>query len=162
MNRLLIILFGIVSTVAVLVLLLLLYRYANQNDQSLYTNPLEKKHFEHKEKKPSIGAKWLEDLAEKKKPSYTYAVSEMEIDLPLKRKPRPHRAYRLTLNHLDNYRMFCIRQLLDQNGIDYAIFRKRENGILIIHNLDKESLDRIVKMVRKYDIDIKIENYTKE
>lgn len=162
MNRLLIILFGIVSTVAVLVLLLLLYRYANQNDQSFYTNPLEKKHFEQRQEKPTIGAKWLEDLAEKKKPSYTYAVSEMEIDLPLKRKPKPHTAYRLVLQHLDNYKMFCIRQLLEQNGIDYAIFRKKENGILIVHNLTKESLDRIVKMVRKYDIEIKIENYVKE
>jgi hypothetical protein len=162
MNRLLIVLFGIVSTVAVLVLLLLLYRYANQNEQISYTSPLEKRPLERREKKPSIGAKWLEDLAEKRRPSYAYAVSEMEIDLPLKRKPEPHTAYRLILKHLDNYKMFCIRQLLEQNGIDYAIYREKENGILTVHNLSKEGLDRIVKMVKKYDIDIETENYVKE
>ncbi|WP_201353505.1 hypothetical protein [Hydrogenimonas urashimensis] len=157
-----IILFGVVSTVAVLILLLSLYRYANHNEENIYTSPLERKHFERHEKKRSVGAKWLEDLAAKKRPSHAYAVTEMEIDLPLKKKPKPHEAYRLILKQLDSYKMFCIRQILDRNGIDYAIFRKKENGILMIHNLDKKSLNRIVKLVKKYDITIETENYVKE
>jgi len=162
MNRLLIILFGILSTVAVFILLLLLYRYANQNEERIYANPLEKQPFEQREKRIEKGRKWLEDLAAKKRPSYTYAVSEMEIDLPLKKKPEPKRAFRLILDHLDNYKMFCIRQLLEQNGIEYAMFRKKENGVLMIHDLEKRDLDRIVDLVREYDINIEIENYIKD
>ena len=162
MNRLLILLFGIVSTVAVLILLLLLYRYANQNEESVYTSPFEKQTFKHREKRVESGRKWLEDLATRKKPSYTYAVSEMEIDLPLQLKPEPKTAYRLVLNNLDNYKMFCVKQLLEQNGIDYAIFRKKKSGVLMIHDLKKDQLDRIIGLVKKYDVDVEIENYTKE
>ncbi len=161
MNRLLIVLFGIVSTVAVLVLLLLLYRYANQNEKGAYMSPLEKQ-MEHRAYRVESGRKWLQDLAAKKKPSYSYAVSEMEIDLPLRKKPEPKTAYRLVLNNLDNYKMFCVRQLLEQNGIEYAFFRKRSNGVLVIRDLKKKDLHRIIGLVKKYDVDVEIENYTKD
>ena len=162
MNRLLILLFGIVSTLAVLVLLILLYRYANENEAVVTpTFEVEKRLLKNDEKvKPE--RKWLEDLAAKKRPSFTYAVSEMELDLPLKKKPKPRSAYRLKLSHLDGYKMFCIRQVLERHGIGYSILRQGTDGVLVVHDLDEPTLKRVVKMVRSYHVTIETENYTKD
>ncbi|BDY13849.1 hypothetical protein [Hydrogenimonas cancrithermarum] len=163
MNRLLIILFGIVSTVSVSILLMLLYRYASHDETTprVYNGILEEADT-LLDKRDSGGNGWLEGLAVKKRPSHSYAVSEMEIELPLKKSPKPRKVFRLTLDNLDDYKMFCIRQLLTQNGIKYAIFRKEKSGVLMIHDLDKSKLERIVDMVREYEIKTKIENYTKD
>lgn len=162
MSRLLILLFGIVSTLAVLLLLILLYRYANENDAAVAPSFGVEKRLLEERTKPKPEHKWLEDLAAKKRPSYTYAVSEMELDLPLKRKPQPKTAYRLRLSHLDGYKMFCIRQVLERHGIDYSILRQGADGVLVVHDLDKPMLQRVVKLVRSYDVTIETENYTKD
>ncbi len=163
MYRLLIILFGIVSTVAVAILLLLLYRYANEKDvtETLKASKTTER-FEQRKKPVGPTTKWLEDLAVKKRPSFAYAVTEMEIDLPLKKRPAPKRAYRLFLKDIDDYKMFCVRQVLERNGIRYAMFRKGSKGILMIDDLDRKRLKRIVDLVREYDITIQTENYVKD
>ncbi|WP_353662923.1 hypothetical protein [Hydrogenimonas sp. SS33] len=159
MNRLLILLFGIVSTTAVLILLVLLYRYANENPNPAYLNETvsERGLRQHSEKE-SPQKRWLEDLAVKKRPSFTYAVSEMEIDLPLRTTPRPKTSYRLLLKDLDGYRMFCLRQVLERNGIDYSIVRRGDEAVLVVNGLDRPRLDRVVHLVKEYDVKIKIES----
>ena len=162
MSRLLILLFGIVSTLAVLVLLILLFRYANESDVAVSTSFEVEKSLLEKSTKPKSEQKWLEDLAARKRPSFTYAVSEMELELPLKTKPQPKTVYRLRLSHLDGYKMFCIRQVLERHGIDYSILRQGADGVLVVHDLDKPSLQRVMKLVRSYDVTIETENYTKD
>jgi hypothetical protein len=162
MNRLLILLFGIVSTVAVTVLLWMLYRYANEGVESIAAIPEKSLSFDRKGEEKTEGRKWLKELATRKKPTYAYAVTEMEIDLPLKKRPKPKRAYRLLLKDLDGYKIFCVRQILEQNGIEYAMFREDRNGVLVVRDLSKKQVDRIVGLVREYDVKIAIENYKKD
>ncbi|WP_457593522.1 hypothetical protein [Hydrogenimonas sp.] len=163
MNRLLILLFGTVSTVAVLVLLILLYRYADRSEETAYT---EKSgiHFPSGETEHSgyDGKKWLKDLAARKKPAYSYAVSEMEISLPLKNKPEPKTSFRLILENLDGYKMFCIKQLFERNGIEFAVYKKAGHAVLMIHDIDRNEQKDIVRMVREYDVKTKIEKYIKD
>jgi len=162
MNRLLILLFGIVSTGAVLLLLLMLYRYANQQTVTVATPSTEHGSFLQKKQSEQAGARWLRDLAARKKPDFSYAVSEMEIDLPLKKKPEPKSSYRLVLKDLDGYKIFCVRQVLEQNGIEYAMFRENRSGVLVVRDLNRKELDRIVGLVREYDVKIDIEKTTKD
>ncbi len=89
MHRLLIVLFGIVSTVAVAILLFLLYRYAVSQSSavSISVKTEAPVSFKNRTPEPKSHA-WLESLALKKRPAYSYAVSEMEIVLPLKKRDR--------------------------------------------------------------------------
>ncbi|WP_456450464.1 hypothetical protein [Hydrogenimonas sp.] len=157
-----ILLFGIVSTVAVVVLLLMLYRYANQGTEAVTAVSLDETRFTTKRGAEPAERRWLKELATRKKPSFAYAVSEMEINLPLKKKPVPKTAYRLILKDLDGYKIFCIRQILEQNGIEYAMFRENRNGVLVVRDLKRRDVDRIVALVREYDVKIEIENYKKD
>ncbi|BBG66137.1 hypothetical protein NNO_1434 [Hydrogenimonas sp.] len=162
MNRLLILLFGIVSTTAVFILLILLYRYANVSDDTLHRGG-DDLHSPAGETKSVEGPKkWLKDLASRKKPSYSYAVSEMEISLPLKKRPEPKTSFRLILRNLDSYKMFCIKQLFERNGIDFSVFKKRGEAVLVLHDIDSDERSRIVRMVREYDVKTEIEKYTKD
>jgi len=86
----------------------------------------------------------------------------MEIDLPLKKKPEPKSSYRLVLKDLDGYKIFCVRQVLEQNGIEYAMFRENRSGVLVVRDLNRKELDRIVGLVREYDVKIDIEKTTKD
>ncbi len=163
MNRLVILLFGIVSTVAVSILLILLYRYANKSDEMVYlAQKNEPRFFKERSKTTDSTQKWLKDLATRKKPSFSYAVSEMEISLPLKKSPKPKTSIRMTMENLDNYKRFCIKQTLERDGIDFAIYRNGSKTVVMIHNIDKEKQERIGRMVQKYDIKTKIEKYVKD
>ncbi|GEM_PF-1032106 len=163
MNRLLILLFGIVSTTAVLILLILLYRYASQGEERIYTDNGETHLLAGgTERTVYDERKWLKDLASRKKPTYSYAVSEVEISLPLKKKPRPRTSFRLILKNLDGYKMFCVRQLFERNGIDFAVYKRDGKALLMINDIDMNDQKRIVDMVREYDVETKIEKYIKD
>ena len=162
MNRLLILLFGIVSTVAVSILLLMLYRYANQQGDAVTEPSIDNEPFVSDLQRERPGTRWLKELATRKKPSFTYAVNEMEIVLPLKKRPVAKAAFRLVLENLDGYKIFCIRQVLEQNGIEYAMFRENRKGVLVVRDLGRKKLDRVVNLVREYDVTIKIEKTTKD
>ncbi len=162
MNRLLILLFGVVSTLAVSILLILLYRYANRNDEAPEARMLEPRSFIDESANRDETKKWMKDLASREKPSFSYAVSETEISLPLKKRPEPKTSFRLILKNLDDYKMFCIKQLFERNGIDFAVFKKRGEAVVIVHDIDGAKRERIVKMVREYDVKTEIEKYVKD
>ncbi|WP_456390224.1 hypothetical protein [Hydrogenimonas sp.] len=157
MRKLLIILFGIVSTVSVAILLILLYRYATKDGGASYHSlpaesvvPLKKRgKDEAKASRP-----WLEKLAIKRRPTYSYAVSEMEIVLPLKKKPPHENIHRLILKDLDDYKIFCIKQLLERMHIRYAFYRKKREGVLAIRDSDKKTIQKIVSVAKAYDVQI--------
>ncbi len=162
MNRLLILLFGVVSTLAVSILLILLYRYANRNDEVPETQRRDLRSLVRETGNQDETKKWMKDLASRKKPSFSYAVSEMEISLPLKKRPEPKTSFRLILRNLDDYKMFCIRQLFERNGIDFAVFKKRGEAVVIVHDTDRAKRERIVRMVREYDVKTETEKYIKD
>ncbi len=97
-------------------------------------------------------------MAHTKRPSFSYAVSEMELELPLKTDPKIKQTFRITLSDLDNYKMFCIKQLLTQEKIKFSIFRKEKSGVLMVHDLERPTLEHVLKIVHGYNIKTKIEN----
>ncbi len=162
MNRLLILLFGVVSTLAVSILLILLYRYANRNDEVPEIQRLEPRTFTGEKANREETKKWMKSLASREKPSFSYAVSETEVSLPLKKRPEPRTSFRLILRNLDDYKMFCIKQLFERNGIDFAVFKRGGEAVVVVHDIDGAKRERIINMVREYDVKTEIEKYVKD
>ncbi|MCF6201211.1 MAG: hypothetical protein L3J42_03665 [Hydrogenimonas sp.] len=162
MNRLLIILFGVLSTTAVTILLILLFRYANENvEYDNYTRGDTHKISKESEKTDK-SSRWLQELAGREKPSYSYAVTEMEISLPLKKRSESRVGYKLILGNLDDYKMFCVKQLLERKGVDYSAYRRDGRALLIVHDIDKKREKEISSLLKDYDIKMKIEKYIKD
>jgi len=158
MGRLLILIFGIVSVLAVSISLIVLYRYANKEgvnevrEAEMSSAPL------HRSDISNMSQKWLKKLAVKKPPSYSYAVSEVEIDLPLRQPFHHEHIYRVLLRGLDAYKLFCIRQLLKSRHIRYSMYRKRGDGILLIHGIKKTRFGKLLAAMRQYGIEIETSN----
>lgn len=163
MNRLPILLFGVISTLAVAFLLLFLYRYATESGvEALRSARVSGNGHPPSELTKREPLKWLDKLAKERKPAFSYPVSEMEIELPLRAAIKKRIFYRLLVKDLDPYKLFCLKQLLQREGIRYAMFRKKTEGVLVVNDLNKRQLRRVIALIREYDVDIQIENYTKE
>ncbi len=163
MNRLPILLFGVISTLAVAFLLLFLYRYATQSGiEASRAARISEKGYSSSDLTKRNPLKWLDKLAKERKPDFSYPVSEMEIELPLKAPIKKRIYYRLLVKDLDPYKRFCLKQLLKREGVRYAMFRKKTEGVLVINDLNRKQLKKVIELIREYDVDIKIENYTKD
>ena len=152
MNRLLILLFGSVSTLAVAILLGSLYHYANKGPEPIRSGrkPLATGHLSGGNGVAKEG--WLMRLATRKKPDFSYPVNEMEIDLPLKTDHHPKPTVTLLLKHLDAYKLFCLKQLFEREKIRYTLVRKGEEGLLVVENLSKDRMARVEKEMKQYDL----------
>jgi hypothetical protein len=152
MNRLLILLFGSVSTLAVAILLGSLYHYANEEMENVppERKPMTAGHLSGGDDATKEG--WLSRLATRKKPDFSYPVNEMEIELPLKTDHHPKRTVTLLLKHLDAYKLFCLKQLLEREKIHYTLVRKGEEGVVVVENFSKKRLARVEKEMRQYDL----------
>jgi len=97
MGRLLLIAAGTIITVALLILFLLLYRYATQDIEGINIHTTSDTNGSDKINKPQVSIQWIEELAQKKRPSFSYPVKEIQIELPLVKKSNISETYRLVL-----------------------------------------------------------------
>ena len=162
-DRLPILLFGMTSMGAVILLLLFLYRYATGNVE-IVQNSLRSfengSQVEHQKKYPSLH--WLDKLAKERKPQYSFPVLEIEIKLPLGAAVKKKNYYRLLVKDLDPYKSFCLKEILKKEKISYAMFRKKTEGVLVVKDLNEPQLHKVIGLIQEYDVDIKTENYTKD
>jgi len=168
MGRLLLIVSGTIITVALLILFLLLYRYA--------TNDIEKNKIHIANdingsdiiNKPQVSTRWqisndwMKELAQKKQPDFSYPVKEIQIELPLVKKSTFYETYRLVLKKMDDYKLFCIKQIFNSRNLPFALFAEKEQTVVIVHNVSLTKLNNIAKYVKSYGIDMQIENYEKK
>ncbi len=159
MNRLLILLFGMISTLAVGALLATLYRYAESDTLEKPAPNTHTDAFEKTSKADANKISWLKKLAKKEKPDFSYPVTEMEMALPLlKQSSAKKRQDAYTIRHLDAYKAFCLRQILDSEGCRYVLLRKRSDGILILHETDQKRLRKIMEKLREFEISLQKDN----
>jgi len=160
MGRLLLIVSGTIITVALIILFLLLYRYATDGTDNIQRD-IASEIEEVKLSKNQVTAHWIQDLAQKKRPSFIYPVKEIEIELPLIKKSKLKETYRLVLNRMDEYKLFCVKQIFSRKNLPFALYSEKDHTVVMVHNVDLKKLKKIAKYVSSYGIDIKIENYTK-
>jgi hypothetical protein len=162
MGRLLLIVAGTIITVALLILFLLLYRYADQDIEKSDTHTINYSHKTKVVKKSKDSTKWIEDLAQKKRPSFSYPVKEIQIELPLIKKSKVSKTYRIVLKKMNDYKLFCIKQIFNSRNLPYALYVEKEQTVMIVHNVSLAKLNKLSNYVKSYDIDMKIENYDKK
>jgi len=162
MGRLLLIAAGTIITVALLILFLLLYRYATQDIEGINIHTTSDTNGSDKINKPQVSTQWIEELAQKKRPSFSYPVKEIQIELPLVKKSNISETYRLVLKKMDDYKLFCIKQIFNSRNLPFALFSEKEQTVVIVHNVSLTKLNNIAKYVKSYGIDIQIENYEKK
>ncbi|SFP49250.1 hypothetical protein [Hydrogenimonas thermophila] len=162
MGRLLLIVAGTIITVALLILFLLLYRYATQDAEGSNIHIRSDTKRADIVNKPQVSNKWIEELAQKKRPSFSYPVKEIQIELPLVKKSNIKETYRLVLKKMDDYKLFCIKQIFNSRNLPFALYAEKEQTVVIVHNVGLTKLSNIAKYVKSYGIDLQIENYEKK
>jgi len=162
MGRLLLIVAGTIITVALLILFLLLYRYATQDVEGSnihITSDIKRTNIVNK---PQVSNKWIEELAQKKRPNFSYPVKEIQIELPLVKKSNISETYRLVLKKMDDYKLFCIKQIFNSRNLPFALYAEKEQTVVVVHNVSLTKLNNIAKYVKSYGIDMLVENYEKK
>ena len=161
MGRLLLIVAGTTVTVALLILFLLLYRYATQDiekDNTYIKNDTNRVDVINK---PHASTRWIEELAQKKHPMFSFPVKEVQIELPLVKKTKISEIHRLTLRKMDDYKLFCIKQIFNNKNLPFALYSEKEQTVMVIRGIELSKLKKITKYVKSYGIDMQIENYEK-
>jgi len=162
MGRLLLIVAGTIITVALLILFLLLYRYATQDIEESKVHVASDTNGSNIISKPQAPTRWMEELAQKKRPSFSYPVKEIQIELPLVKKSNISEKYRLVLKKMDDYKLFCIKQIFNSRNLPFALYSEKEQTVVVVHNVNLTKLKKIAKYVKSYGIDMLIENYEKK
>lgn len=159
MGRLLLIVSGTIITVALIILFLLLYNYATEDFNDIQKDYVDKSKEVEFKSSNHIATQWIQDLAQKKRPNFSYPVKEIEIELPLISKPNIKKTYRLILDRMDEYKLFCVKQIFSHRDLSFALYSEKSRAVVMVHNIHLKKLKQVVKHVISYGIDVQIENY---
>jgi len=100
---------------------------------------------------------WINRLKESKKSDFIYPISEIEIALKEDTPELDKRFYRVVIDELDGYKFFCVNQVLSANNINYSFYKDGGLVKLIIASADYKEFRNIMKTVKEYGIEYKIE-----
>jgi hypothetical protein len=107
---------------------------------------------------------WLDTLSQIKNNSYMQPVNMLYIDATLQSPPKTKKKetyYKLQINKVDDYSLFCVAQVLEKFNIQYSIQKDKKNLHILIKSKTKDILYKISKELKKYNITPKIYKETK-
>lgn len=120
------------------------------------------------EKKPtetagnqSTKAAWVSHLAEKGTLDYLFPAAEMQIRLELIKRLKDEEVYRIVIDDIDNYKFFCINQVLSSNDIKYSYYRQGGFIRLVVTTADRAYMEAVLGELKEYGIDYTIERTLK-
>lgn len=162
MAKLYLMLFGTIIFTGVVLLLLLLFRYASVHSHSAHPLKAVVQLEVHQNPSATQPEGWVGRLSDTKHPEFVYPFSEISIELPLKKQVPIMQRYRILFSELDPYRLFCIRQTLNQNGIDFQMDARGDHAVIVINNLSKGQVSELKRILDGYRLNYQIETYIKE
>jgi len=121
-----------------------------------YIDNLKPLEYEKNYSKEDSQALWLNHLSKAKKKQYFFPVDEIYIKTELEDKKKKTKEYKLLVNELDPYGIFCLNQELKRFKIKYFFKKNKKNNELIVFSNDLSRLNSLVKVLKKYQIDAKI------
>ena len=107
------------------------------------------------EQKPE--ALWLNHLVETKKKGYFFPVNEVYIKTDLVKYVPPQKPMKLVVNDLDPYQIFCLKEELRRHKVRYFFKKSKEETKLLVYSKNRQKLNDLVKVLKKYQIDAKIQ-----
>jgi hypothetical protein len=115
--------------------------------------PLELKQNNSNQDKEAL---WLNHLSKAKKKQYFFPVDEIYIKTDLVKDKQKTKGYKLLVDDLDPYEIFCLNQELKRFNIKYFFKKDKTSNKLIVFSNDLGRLNSLVKVLKKYQIDAKI------
>jgi len=101
---------------------------------------------------------WSEALAVSKKTKFSFPVNELYMQIDLKKYIPPKvKSYKLVVDRADRYSLFCIVQTLSQMKLPYVVEKRDKAPIIYVSSKTKDALKKIVKKLKYYDIESRIE-----
>ncbi len=140
--------------IGVVIFLYTLYNYTVDTEVEVkeYPSPIKKEI-----KNQKFTESWIEDLAKSSKKSYTLPVNELYMHIELfKYVPPKIKSYRLVINNIDRYSMFCIVQTLSSFNLPFVFSKESGTPSIFLGSKNQKILKEIVKKLKKYDIQSKI------
>ncbi len=135
----------------------ILYNFFNYSDQEIvkdkeYLSPLDKK-----QKKQSLSKSWIESLVKNKNSNYQYPVNELFMHIDLQKYiPPKTKSYRLEIQNIDRYSLFCVMQTLQDFKIPFIISKQGKTQSIYMGSNNNKRLKEIGRKLMRYDISSKI------
>ncbi len=105
---------------------------------------------------------WLKGLSEAKSLSYSLPVEELHIEFALSDLPKPKKILQITAKMVDSYQFFCIKQIFEQNSVNYSILKKEDNLVANLANVQDGKLAKLQESLKYYEIDYKLKTFYKK
>jgi len=107
--------------------------------------------------KSSSERAWVKELAQKEARSFIYPVNElfMQIDLQGPNAGKV-KSFRLVIDRLDRYSLFCIIQTLTSFNLSYMIVKEEKAPLIYVQEKNEKALEKVLRELEKYDIKSKI------
>ena len=106
---------------------------------------------------PKKEALWLNHLVERKKKGYFFPVEEVYIQTDLVKFVPPQKPLKLVVNDLDPYQIFCLKEELRRHNVRYFFKKSKEEMKLLVYSKNRQKLNDLVKVLKKYQIEAKIQ-----
>lgn len=136
---------------------LLLYKLLNQSievsmDVAKDISPLPQEiHHESSERV------WVKELAHKDAKEFIFPVNELFMQFDLHgTNGEKVKSYRLVIDRIDRYSLFCIVQTLSSFNLPYMVVKEEKAPLIYVQEKSEKGLEKVVVELEKYDIKSKI------
>jgi hypothetical protein len=155
-NRLVILLISFLS-ILMIGTIVGLYNYANSVPIDI---EIDKKQIKNKREIVLNKEKgWMDKFAKIKNDNFKYPVNEISIKLNPMFEIDKKFLYKITADNINEYKFFCINQILLKNNIKFSFFKRGSSINLMIFIKNKKILDDILIDIERYEIDFIIKEF---
>ncbi|ANV97797.1 hypothetical protein BBW65_02805 [Helicobacter enhydrae] len=102
---------------------------------------------------------WIDAIANQKQKSYIYPTNELMMKFNFKSNQED--PLRLIVDDLSEYRFYCLNQVLSNNQVEYAYYRKGKTIQLVVFLNDEIKRKKILEDFKYYQISYSIQGQDK-
>jgi hypothetical protein len=137
---------------------LLLYKLLNQSIEVKMDTAKIQPSTALEPKNDSTNSTWVKELAHQDTKEFMFPVNELfiQVDSPVLAVAAKGKAYRLVIDKLDRYSLFCIVQTLSLLNVPYMIVKEEKIPLIYVQEKSANSLENVLRELEKYNIKSKI------
>ncbi|PAF47000.1 hypothetical protein BKH41_08205 [Helicobacter sp. 12S02232-10] len=97
---------------------------------------------------------WLQSLLTKSQ-NYSYPATEIKIGVNFRSPNEKINPTKLVIQHLDNYKFFCLNEVLKQEKIEFAYYQTGNSIDIVIFLPNDSRKKQIIEDLKHYEIQYK-------
>ena len=135
----------------------ILYSFLSYTDDEIvqtreYLSPIDKK-----DKKENLSKSWIDALVKNRNSKFQYPVNELYMHIDLQKYiPSKIKSYKLIIQNMDRYSLFCVMQTLQNFKVPFVISKQKTVPNIYMGSTNKSKLNKIEKKLKLYGINSKI------